>query len=577
MDHRGFWTLIRSRWLVLVVFTLFGTVAGFSYVTVTEREYTAQAELFVATVGSDNSSDLAQGSTYSQQQARLYSVLATRQEVLAPVISQLELNTTTRELSRRVSASVPLNTSLITIAVSDTSPDRAAATANGVADSLVRAVIRLVPKRSDGTTPVRLNSIQDATAPEQPSAPSSTLAVLGGVMGGLLAGLAFVVLRELASAKVRSADQVIALTGAPILGAIVHDRSAVRTPLLGNASLGLPRPEEYRQLRTNLRFVQAREQTNVVVITSSIPREGRSLTAANLAITMAVSGNTVCLIECDLRRPSLSSYFDLSGDVGLTTILSGDSTPEEAMQNWGDAGLRIITAGPIPANPSELLESEQMLEVIDALRRQFDYVVVDTPPVLPVTDAVIVARAYGGAVLVVGAERIEARELRDAIETLRAAGTEVVGTVLNNVPARLAGRHRNAYATGRASSDRPVTPSTDGGLDEAKQRSTGTPVMRRASTDSDSTPSSTEHGAPPAVEASPESGRPDPLEHPVTDQAIDRQSQRAGADADHAGVSDLDSRPDADAPESGTSRASKAHAVTKPRAGGTRPPAKARG
>jgi capsular exopolysaccharide synthesis family protein len=445
VDQRGFWNLVRSRWVALLTFTLLGVIVASGYVLTTKPEYSAEAELFVSAIGSDNTSDLAQGSNYSQQQARNYSVVATRQVVLNPVITALGLKTTAKELGDRVSASVPLNTSLISIAVTDTSPERAAATANAVATSLVNTVIRLVPKRSDGTTPVRLESIQSATVPTSPSAPSPSISLAFGLLGGLVVGLGFIILRELTSAKIRTADQLKQL-GLTLLGTIVYDRGSANNPLVSQRGFSPVRAEEFKQVRTSLRFLQADERHKVFVVTSAIPGEGKSVTAANLAITLAASGSAVCLVEADLRKPSLSNYFDLEGAVGLTTVLAHDSDVDDALQPWGNDRLQILLSGRIPPNPSELLSSAHAQQVFATLRDRFDVVVIDCPPLLPVTDAAILARYFGGAVLVVGSGRVEARELRKAMETLKAAGTPVLGAILNLAPARILGRFRAAYS-----------------------------------------------------------------------------------------------------------------------------------
>lgn len=435
---------MQSRWVALVTFTILGIIAASSYVLTISPEYSAEAELFVSAVGSDSTSDLAQGSNYSQQQARNYSIVATRQIVLDPVITALGLKTTVGELRSRVSASVPLNTSLISIAVTDSSPGRAAATANAVATSLVNTVIRLVPKRSDGTTPLRLESVQGATTPASPSAPIPSIALALGLLGGLLAGLGYILLRELTSAKVRTVEQLGQL-GLTLLGTIVYDRASANNPLVLQRGFSPVRAEQFKQVRTNLRFLQADERHKVFVVTSSIPGEGKSVTAANLAITLAASGSTVCLVEADLRRPSLATYFDLEGSVGLTTILAHDASVDDALQPWGPDRLQILLSGQVPPNPSELLSSTHAQQVFASLRDRFDVVVIDCPPLLPATDAAILGRYLGGAVLVVGSGKVETRELRNAVESLKAAGTPVLGAILNLAPARILGRLRGSY------------------------------------------------------------------------------------------------------------------------------------
>lgn len=437
--------LLRRRWMVVVSVALLGAIAGSAYALTATPEYTAESELFVAAVGADNTSDLAQGSNYSQQQAKNYSVVATREAVLNPVIKALHLSMSSNALSRQISASVPLNTSLISITVTDTSAARSAAIANAVATSLNNVVIGLVPKRSDGTSPVRLETIQHASAPKFPATPNTKLSIVFGLLVGLIAGVALVVVRELVGAKVRTPEQVSQLIGAGILGTITFDRGAPTGPVLAlNENMSI-RAEEYRQLRTNLHFIHAAKQHKVFVITSSVPGEGKSSTSVNLAASMAASGSRVALVEADLRNPSLGRYLDLEDSIGMTTVLANDVSLEKALQPWGPNGMHVLLAGQIPPNPSELLGSDQAQRLVLALQETFDVVIIDSPPLVPVTDAAIVARMFGGALLVIGCGRVQVHELRKTIEALKASGTPLLGVIMNLAPVTRKERYQRAY------------------------------------------------------------------------------------------------------------------------------------
>lgn len=445
MDQRGFWSLLRRRWMVVLAIALLGAIGGSVYALTATPQYTAESELFVAAVGADNTADLAQGSNYSQQQARNYSVVATREAVLDPVIKALHLPMSSNALARMVSASVPLNTSLISISVTDTSAPRSAAIANAVATSLTNVVVSLVPKRSDGTSPIRLETIQQAGVPTFPTTPNTKLAILFGVLLGLLLGIALIVVRELVGAKVRSADQVAQLFGTTILGTITYDRSAARGPVVAASENLSIRAEEYRQVRTNLHFIQAGKQHKVFVITSSVPGEGKSSTSVNLAASIAASGSRVALVEADLRNPSLGGYLDLEDSIGMTTVLANDVTLDEALQPWGPNGIHVLLAGQIPPNPSELLGSDEAQRIIHSLRDDFDVVIIDSPPLMAVTDAAIVARMFGGAILVVGCGRVQVHELRKTLEALETSGTPILGAIMNLAPVTRKERYQRAY------------------------------------------------------------------------------------------------------------------------------------
>ncbi|WP_166785480.1 polysaccharide biosynthesis tyrosine autokinase [Cryobacterium cryoconiti] len=455
VTHSGFWILVRKRWFVIAALSLLGVVIGSAYVVVTPPEYTAKTELFVSTVSGDNTADLAQGSNFAQQQARNYSIVAQRDIVLVPVITALGLKTTPDELSDRISASVPLNSSMISISVTDSSPARAAATADAVGTSLANTVIRLVPKRSDGSSPVNLQVVQPARVPTSPSAPNPRVVLAFAGILGLLAGLGFTAIAELISAKVRSVDHLKEITNLTILGTVSDDKAAVTSPLFSQSNSQSLRSEEYRQIRTNVHFLHPDESHKVFVVTSSIPGEGKSTTSANLAVTLAASGIATCLVEADLRKPALGDYLDLEGGVGLTTILAGDATLDEALQSWGPHQLQVLLSGQVPPNPSELLESNQAQNLLRTLKARFDVVIIDCPPLMPVTDAAVVARAFGGAILVVGVDRVETRELKMAMDALTTSGAPILGVIANFVPAGTRGRYQTyGQTSGHAQSER---------------------------------------------------------------------------------------------------------------------------
>ena len=167
----------------------------------------------------------------------------------------------------------------------------------------------------------------------------------------------------------------------------------------------------------------------------------------------------MCLVEGDLRRPSLAGYFGVGVETGLTEVLTGTADVATALVMI-DEHLTLLPAGVPAPNPSELLGSSRTIDVVDGLADRFDVVLIDSPPLLPVTDAAILATAFGGAVMVVGAGRVEVRELRAAVDTLDAAEVSILGVVLNDVPARIAGRFRGAYARDRRSTGARTAPAS---------------------------------------------------------------------------------------------------------------------
>jgi capsular exopolysaccharide synthesis family protein len=219
-----------------------------------------------------------------------------------------------------------------------------------------------------------------------------------------------------------------------VLGTVPYDHGARKRPLIAPDSLFGARAEAYRKVRTNLRFLDVDTPHKVLMITSSIPEEGKSSTVCNLAISFAQTANRVVVVEADLRRPRAVGYLGLPGGVGLTNVLVGKADIQEAVQIWGDGLFHVLTSGPVAPNPSELLGSRRMADLLDYLRDSYDVVLVDAPPVLPFADAVATGPACDGAILIVRYGKTRADHLRRTTETLTTVNIPVLGSVLNMAP-----------------------------------------------------------------------------------------------------------------------------------------------
>ncbi|TCI39067.1 polysaccharide biosynthesis tyrosine autokinase [Exiguobacterium sp. SH4S7] len=200
-----------------------------------------------------------------------------------------------------------------------------------------------------------------------------------------------------------------------------------------------PISEQYRTIRTNLEFTSIGQKLQMINVTSASTGEGKSTTAANLAVVYAQLGKRVLLIDCDLRKPTAQFTFNLSSQAGLSTILVGRILLERAIQKTGVERLSLLTAGPIPPNPTELIASDQMVELLDEVRRQYDIVILDAPPMMQVADARLLAKIADGTILVISCENSERQLVVKAKEQLERTGTHMLGLVLNK---RKSGRHK---------------------------------------------------------------------------------------------------------------------------------------
>ncbi len=257
---------------------------------------------------------------------------------------------------------------------------------------------------------------------------------------GLLVGVGLAVLRDLLDTSVSGADDVAEVTGAPILGNINNDGSAVKKVPSVALTEATPWAEAFRVLRTNMQYVDVDHDHRVFVVSSSLPGEGKSTTAVNLAITLAMAGEPVCIVECDLRRPTMAGRLELDDAVGTTSVLIGKVQLEDALQRYGDTELYALTCGPRPPNPSELLQSNQMEVLIKELRDRFAVVILDAPPLLPVTDAALLAARADGMLAIVRHGKTTRDQLRHALERVESVGARCVGVVINMVPIKKGGR-----------------------------------------------------------------------------------------------------------------------------------------
>ena len=221
-----------------------------------------------------------------------------------------------------------------------------------------------------------------------------------------------------------------------------------RRPLITDLRPSAARVEAFRILRTNLQFVDVDHGIKVIVVTSSVPGEGKTSTASNAALALQTAGRKTLLVDGDLRRPRLAELFGLEASVGLTSILMGRIGLEEAVQMHAASGLDVLTSGTVPPNPAELLQSLSMQQLIEKVRTAYDAIVIDAPPLLPVTDAALLAIKADGALIVVRQGKTTRDQFRHSLERLTAVGARPLGVTMNMVSPR--GRTGGGFGYGKA-------------------------------------------------------------------------------------------------------------------------------
>ena len=430
-------------WLVLLAVLLSGGAAAWATMT-TPKQYSTQMTFFVKTPSTEIGA-AAQGDTFGQKRVDSYVQLANTDKLLNLVLSDTKLTIPIATLSAEISASADINTVLLKVDVTDPSPDRSMLIAKSVSVQFVKVVSQLESNSTGSDSTVSLELVSGPTLDTVPVEPRPFLNYAIGLTIGLILGIAVAVLRELIDTSIRTSLVLERVTGAPVMGIIPFDSSAKEHPLIIYSHAQSLRAEAFRQLRTNLQFVDVDTPVKTVVITSSVAEEGKSSTAANLAVIFAEAGRNVLLVEADLRRPRVANYLGLEGSVGLTNLLAGQVSLNDVLQPWGRGGLTVLPSGSVPPNPSELLGSKAMVDALKVFAEQFDLVLIDSPPLLPVTDAAIIAARADGALVIVRHGSTRRAHVELAVAALGKVDARLLGCVLNMAPTTGADSYMYGY------------------------------------------------------------------------------------------------------------------------------------
>ena len=438
MELRDYIRLLRKAWILILAGGFVGGSLAAGYSALQAPSYQAFSKVFVSTQSNGTSQDLVQGNTFTVQRVKTYADLVLTPIVLLPIIKALALKETPEYLAQHVVATAGIDTSIINIAVIDNDPQHAAAIANSAAENL-RVVVEAIEAPVGGikqSSLVKLTLVQAATVPIVQLTPNPPLYLTLGIVIGSILGIVIAVAREVLDTRIRNESDVKEITNTAILGGIVFDTKASIRPLIVHADPSSPRAESFRALRTNLQYLDIGRANRSFVVSSAVQGEGKSTTTANLAIALADSGAKVLLVDSDLRRPRIADYMGIEGAVGLTDVLIGRAELRAVIQPWGKNSLSVLPAGHIPPNPSELLGSTVMHALIERFNQDFEVVLFDAPPLLPVTDAAILARNVGGVIMVVAASRTRKAQLRSALRVIQNVGVSVSGLVLTMVPVK---------------------------------------------------------------------------------------------------------------------------------------------
>lgn len=414
-------------WGIITFVVVFAAVCAYTFLV--PPKYSATAQVFAtysdSSAQDNNIANFSTASTYISNQIQSYPTLATTEAVLKPVIDDLGLDTTVANLAGQITATNPTNTAFVNITAETEDAKQASDIANSVAESLSNVVEKSL-HASGKESPVKLSVVQRAVEPVTPSSPKVALYLAVGLVAGLILGVFATLIRDLMATRVEESRDLQDIINAPIMGRIT---------------------EEFRRIRTNLSFTSKVEGSDarMIVISSVEPSEGKTTVSVNVAAALAENGAKVLLIDADLRHPSVADHIGLEGGAGLTHVLSDQAAVKDAVQRYWKPNLHILPAGPKPLNASMLLNSKTMSKLLDTALHTYDYVIVDTAPMVVANDAAVFGAKGNGIVLVSGCDVTMKRDLKEIAVQLDNLNVPVMGFVFNFAKERKVSANGNYY------------------------------------------------------------------------------------------------------------------------------------
>jgi receptor protein-tyrosine kinase len=442
----GYLKVLRTRWIIICATAVVAVTGAIAISLLTTPLYQASTRLFVSTSSGASGSELYQGNRASQERVLSYTELLRGETLAQRTIDKLGLSTSAETLQMNVTADAKRDTVLISVTVTDESPVRARDIANTLSDEFV-VMVRELETPADGTTPdARVMVEHRASLPREPSSPKTARNIAIGIAIGVLLGFVLAALRDLLDNTVKDRRTIEGVTNVGLVGSIPLDKERRKEPAISFDNDNSVIAEAFRKLRTNLQYLAVDDPPRVIIVASSIANEGKSVTAINIALALAEAEHKVVLVDGDLRRPTLDKYLDLFGSVGLSTVLAGRASLDEALQKTRFPRVSVLASGAIPPNPSELLGSMAAKKLIDELRDRFDYVVIDSAPLLAVTDAAILATSSDGVLLMARFGQTKREQLAQAVGNIHDVGARLLGAVFTMTPNRGSASYAYGYS-----------------------------------------------------------------------------------------------------------------------------------
>lgn len=443
MDFKNLLRVARRRWKSIVVMFVLAVLGAVVLSVVTPPQYESKAKIYVS-ADVEGAADFQAGFFLGNQVAS-YAILANHRELMQQVIDELQLDLTPEELSEKVSATVEPDTVILVTTVRDGDATLAKEIARVHSELFVQYIKELETPPTADESFIKPTITDPATYNGTPVLPNVPLNLIIASLLGLLLGAGLALVRELLDTTVNSLDHMDEVIDAPVMASVGVDPQMEKKPLLSDLRGFSPRGEAFRMLRTNLQFLDLDSDPKSLVITSAVAGEGKTTVSTNLAVALAQAGRRVLLVDGDLRRPRVAGVLGLESKIGLTTVLVGRTTLDDSIQRHEGSGIYFLACGPTPPNPSEILQSRATHDLLRKLRDQFDAVIIDAPPLLPVADAAILATAADGAIIVARHGKTKRDQLKAAGQRLDQVGAKLFGVVVNMIPKRAANSYYYYY------------------------------------------------------------------------------------------------------------------------------------
>lgn len=446
MDLRQFLRILRTRWKFVFVTLGIGALITALVIVLVPPTYGSTATLVISTP-STGIADSYSASLTTTQRADSYANLATSTDVLTRVAERLDNQVSAADLADQVQVTVVANTLLLRVDARATSPELAQQIATVESDEIIRLVKNLeTPSDEDVPAPIIARVAGKASLNATPIAPNVPLNLAVGLLLSLLVGISGALVRDVLDTSVKSGDDIEEITESSLLVTLPYDPGVKRNPL-SIEDHGGPLGEAFRVLRTNLQFSNLDAKRETLVISSAVPEEGKTFVATNLSISMAKSGRSVLLVDADMRNPNVADLLGLENSVGIISVLLGRATLEHAVQEHV-SGVYFLGTGPQPPNPAEVLDTQAMRDLLSRLRTDYDVVIIDAPPILPVADAAILASEVDGVVLLARHGSTTRDQLQQAVSRIVSVGGRLFGTILNRAPRSGLGGYGYGYGYG---------------------------------------------------------------------------------------------------------------------------------